>query len=812
MELISNLKGKDLVNHIKAGYENSDREFAQESLSGAINRIQKAFPRYGSFLMEFIQNADDANSHTLQVEIQDKGIKILNDGEIFKEKDVMSICKVGKSSKTPRDYIGYLGVGFKAVFLISDKPRIHSGSYYFEFNKNKCTDPKNTPWQVIPIWIDLEPENSSGFSTEFELPVKDDAILARIQKEMKEDQLNPRMMLFFRNVNKIILKNKMQNSERTIERTTVKKYGDISIVRVKSITDQENDTRVEFWLLFRRSCQVPQDVKEDHTTIEWERESVEKREVMVAFRLDSKSELISEEKGTAHTGVFSFLPLKEVPSGLNFLIQADFLTTPGRSEFARESLWNEWLTKEIYQLVVDKCVPEFLSKNVWKYDFIRTLYGSEGGHELFEEHLKKPLRNYLDSAAVLISEDGSRIKPSKALLIGGDVRRLLSLKDISKMFPRKKILSKNSRSLDLLNITRGPLSVFEFIQTDSAEEIIESKAKRKEYKWFERVYLALSKGDEDNITSLRNSRFILTSELELVSPDKIYLNNKKILIPPSIQKNFKLVNQYFLTNTSILRFFSKLGIKKLRESHVKDILQEKELPALSRDWGSYSEKEKLKKLEIVRDLFNEGKVSNKDLAFITLRTKSGRWLDPNQIIFSKEYNPNHNLESLSQRGLFDLKVDFLDPRYSNRHDKSEWMEFFSGVGVDSLLERNAKHISQRIGIRVSLEYEKRKGRKAKELGESEKPGYDVESKDQGRQRFIEVKGRKDRTPNIFVTSAEYQRLQKDASKYFLYVVTDAFTAPRLYCISGSKILSSTNFSVSFDYKLWKSLMEDEYAP
>jgi len=33
------------------------------------------------------------------------------------------------------------------------------------------------------------------------------------------------------------------------------------------------------WLVFRSICKVPNDVKEDPTTKEWERDTVEKREI-----------------------------------------------------------------------------------------------------------------------------------------------------------------------------------------------------------------------------------------------------------------------------------------------------------------------------------------------------------------------------------------------------------------------------------------------------------------------------------------------------------------------------------------------------
>ncbi|RLI85759.1 MAG: hypothetical protein DRP01_05525 [Archaeoglobales archaeon] len=107
-------------------------------------------------------------------------------------------------------------------------------------------------------------------------------------------------------------------------------------------------------------------------------------------KLDENDRLMKEQRGTAHIGVFSFLPLKEVLSGLNFLIQADFLTTPGRSELARECKWNEWLAKEIYNLIIKKCIPIFLKHDKWK----RTLLRFYIQRKEVMNYLKNILRNY----------------------------------------------------------------------------------------------------------------------------------------------------------------------------------------------------------------------------------------------------------------------------------------------------------------------------------------------------------------------------------------------------------------------------------
>ncbi len=85
--------------------------------------------------MEFIQNADDAGASRILIEILADRILILNNGTEFAAKDVASLCKVGLSSKRSGDYIGYLGVGFKSVFLISDKVAVTSGEYRLQLRQ-----------------------------------------------------------------------------------------------------------------------------------------------------------------------------------------------------------------------------------------------------------------------------------------------------------------------------------------------------------------------------------------------------------------------------------------------------------------------------------------------------------------------------------------------------------------------------------------------------------------------------------------------------------------------------------------------------
>jgi len=134
------MTAEDHINNIRENYLGSP-EKTLNALAGAVDRLLKAFPRRGHFLIEFIQNADDARSSKVRIQNDERGILITNNGNEFNEKDVDAICSVGRPSKKPEEYIGYLGVGFKSVFLVSDSPSIVSGLYLFTF-RACCTTAK----------------------------------------------------------------------------------------------------------------------------------------------------------------------------------------------------------------------------------------------------------------------------------------------------------------------------------------------------------------------------------------------------------------------------------------------------------------------------------------------------------------------------------------------------------------------------------------------------------------------------------------------------------------------------------------------
>ena len=78
--------------HIKSCHEDisSSSERARKGLRGSADAIEITFPRIDSFLMEFIQNADDAKSTSLNIE--------LNKGEPRDEYIIKDVALTGFSN------------------------------------------------------------------------------------------------------------------------------------------------------------------------------------------------------------------------------------------------------------------------------------------------------------------------------------------------------------------------------------------------------------------------------------------------------------------------------------------------------------------------------------------------------------------------------------------------------------------------------------------------------------------------------------------------------------------------------------------
>ena len=194
-------KAKQHIEKVFQRYKGAD-EIILSGFARTIRLNLQNFPSSGHFIIEFIQNADDSGSHNFRLSASDQSILIENDGKAFTYEDVESICNSASSNKSPEYNLGYLGVGFKSCFKISDSPEIVSGDYSFKFDKKEIGNP-NMPYELMPIWIGGK---SSKEGAKFILPLmNNDKIRRIIADQLDSDSISGKLILFLRNLEEITI-------------------------------------------------------------------------------------------------------------------------------------------------------------------------------------------------------------------------------------------------------------------------------------------------------------------------------------------------------------------------------------------------------------------------------------------------------------------------------------------------------------------------------------------------------------------------------------------------------------------------------
>ncbi|MEM3762032.1 MAG: helicase-related protein [Archaeoglobaceae archaeon] len=87
---------------------------------------------------------------------------------------------------------------------------------------------------------------------------------------------------------------------------------------------------------------------------------------------------------------------------------------------------------------------------------------------------------------------------------------------------------------------------------------------------------------------------------------------------------------------------------------------------------------------------------------------------------------------------------------------------------------------ERIGMEIAMEFERRSGREPEDVS-ALNLGFDIRSKGADEIRYIEVKARADEG-DVALTPNEWFKAKRFGNDYWLYIVANALTAPKLYLI------------------------------
>lgn len=203
------------------------------------------------FVYELLQNADDAKAVSVKFVLSQDKIEFFHDGsKEFSLSDIISITGVGNSSKESHDTttIGKFGVGFKAVFAVTEKPLIYSTTYNFQI-------------QNLSVPSEISGRDLEGFTTIFQLDFKHDKreeFFRRNEALLKS--ISPETILFLKNICSVDI----CIDNETLATTSVSRHeADLSFGRIKY---QKDNDAIELLKFSDDGCSIVYQLKNDILT------------------------------------------------------------------------------------------------------------------------------------------------------------------------------------------------------------------------------------------------------------------------------------------------------------------------------------------------------------------------------------------------------------------------------------------------------------------------------------------------------------------------------------------------------------------
>ena len=252
--------------------------------------------------IELLRNADDAHATKFTIQRYGNYLLVANNGNVFTDKDIESLCRSASSNKARGTTIGYRGIGFKSVVSLAKEIHLVSGSLEMTFSKSLTRElvpnATNVPLIRIPhnirkeVKTDLEIKFTelidNGYTTIF--------IFAEIEANNIEEEFlsfSHTSLLFLNNILEIDISLKEDLRTKTIKSIEV---GTVSKVRLTSPKDYSE------WYVYSHNNSS------------------------IAFSvIDNKVVKIPKNKALIH----AFLPTED-SCGLGVLINGDFSTDPSR--------------------------------------------------------------------------------------------------------------------------------------------------------------------------------------------------------------------------------------------------------------------------------------------------------------------------------------------------------------------------------------------------------------------------------------------------------------------------------------------------
>ncbi|MDF1662723.1 MAG: transglutaminase domain-containing protein, partial [Planctomycetota bacterium] len=352
----------------------------------------------GHFLVELLQNAEDACASSWDTRISHDEICLWHDGIPFDARDVVGVLSIGQTTKK-KDQIGFFGVGFKSVYEVCERPQIYSEFFQFEVADVS-----------IPRQLGGRPEDFPDHGTLIVLPLRNPEDPKRNAEQLYKKALEVPGQTLLTLPHLKSLKISKDGQSRSTEQKNGPRPGTARLVHAE-------DQSEEVYLLehddfpFHKSRESS---KANHTPI------------LIAILINEKGE--AQAADPELPTIFSYLPTGE-RSGLRFILHAHFDVPVDRERLDLSSGWNRWALRQAGTLLarlVRRLIAEDQSQEVFEAFLDILPLNEELGHPAYASILAE-FAEQTPTLPFLPGADGQALSPEQSMIVSDpNLRRLLA--------------------------------------------------------------------------------------------------------------------------------------------------------------------------------------------------------------------------------------------------------------------------------------------------------------------------------------------------------------------------------------------------
>lgn len=645
------------------------------------------------FVFELIQNADDAAKDTnneIHFDFLPNCLIVSHNGKPFDEKDIISLTGAGASTKrADPTKTGYKGIGFKSVFGKSEWVAIFSDGYQFRFDKS--VHKSKLPWQIIPIWTELNElsdsiqksilNNNYAVSTTIEIKKPEELL-----KELNELLSNGQILLFLRRVSKISVSHNGKPVS-SIEKKIISQ--DIAF---NETTLYKDGKEISSWLTKTfEQISIPQDTKEELSQDEKTPEKLKEAdytELSFAAKIEEgKLKSLKSEESL----IFTYLPTKVSDFEFPFLINGSFLTNAAREGLHEDRVWNQWL----FKLTAEKIIEwlEILSKSKFKFQILQLLPSKFGGiHNELRVSFNQSLEKSVKEKAFILSKNAKLKKITDIVIDKTGLSELSFLTPetvIGFINQKEKTNFKTDSFINSQLQRTDKLRSFGamFFETENLEDFFLSdifKNNHQPSENFSLIEYFHSKAAKDESKEwnqkVKSIPFIYAKGKKLKSPQSVCFPSIdfETVFGEGVSVIHSEVYPKIENNSKIKSWLELLGVK---EPSDEAYLENEIIGNIENciDKNNY--------LQVTRYIFNQhkkGQLSElhyDQLQDLKLFTSKGEFKAAKECYLSDFYEPSLRLEKVNDEGTF------VSITYKQNEDLiSEWKTFFLYLGVSENVE------------------------------------------------------------------------------------------------------------------------------